>query len=803
MSFLDAKSMKSELTPAHPNRQQVLDDSETTLDIIQILSRQRWIIVFCVALGLALGVLYAIKAKVWYQSNALVLINSKSPTQGSGNESGVLEEDILANHMEILRSRKIVEGALTKDGLMTLPSIQPMLSVSQGEDAADYVIERLEIVKGGSGAAKNARSLNIAFSHTDSEEARRILESVLVEYQHFITGQLESVMAKANEFINQAKDNVESDLRLVEQEYIAARKAAPILFQGEGSSNVYQDKYRRLEEELLTVDIEESALTARLDRVQETLATMDKNGQLTDNLDKLALIDSDSLTRLGLFASLQTNGANTADFVAGQPARVAEAQAQFKNVLELMSEKQRLTTVFGPGHPKVQDVDDQITLVKKFLAENDDSVPTDMGPSLLSAETLLKAYVGFLLHDGAALRERKRELQILAKDAEEQAKSLIDFELQDSVFRTKIARQEALFDGVVLQLRELDTASGLSGYVYELLETPRVGIKSWPSIPLCGLGGLMLGLFGGLFFAVANDLRDGRFRSAAEVESFVKIPMLGRLGKVNSINRGIQGLIAAELTPDAEAIRMVRTFLLPDIRSGKLRTIGMSSPMQGDGKSTVVSNLAVSFSQLGLSVLAIDADLRRPSLHRYFSVKNDTGVSDLLSTDAEPLEAIQSTEIPNLSILPAGKSTAVPAELLQSEKFDRLLELAKERFDIVLVDLPPVLAVSDPLIVAPKLGGVVIVVKASTARRSEVMNSLGRLESAGGTMVGCILNSFGAGKNFSSDGGYFGYYDTSYTQSSSTPKHHAAGTNGRSSRITTAQPEGVVQSKEGEPNGRI
>ena len=70
-------------------------------------------------------------------------------------------------------------------------------------------------------------------------------------------------------------------------------------------------------------------------------------------------------------------------------------------------------------------------------------------------------------------------------------------------------------------------------------------------------------------------------------------------------------------------------------------------------------------------------------------------------------------------------------------------------------------------------------------------------------MVGCILNSFGAGKNFSSDGGYFGYYDTSYTQSSSTPKHHAAGTNGRSSRITTAKPAGLAQANEGEPNGRI
>ena len=177
--------MKLKTEPAVLNRNQVMEESESTLDILQILNRQRWIIIFCVTLGLALGVFYATQAMVWYKSTAKVLINSKSPTQGSGKESGVLEEDILANHIEILRSRKIVEGALTKDGLMSLASIQPLLSESKGEDAADYVINQLEILKGGSGAAKDSRSLQIAFSHPNPEESRLILESILVEYLVF------------------------------------------------------------------------------------------------------------------------------------------------------------------------------------------------------------------------------------------------------------------------------------------------------------------------------------------------------------------------------------------------------------------------------------------------------------------------------------------------------------------------------------------------------------------------------------------------------------------------------------------
>ena len=166
---------------------------------------------------------------------------------------------------------KIIEGALKRENLMDLESIKPLIDVDNGEDAADYVIDRLAITKGGDGGAKDARSLRIAFSHTSPEESQKILEAILLQYQDFITGQLESVMSKASDFINEAKDQVESDLRKAEQEYLTARKAAPLLFQGVGSSNVYQDKYRRLEEELLAIEIEESSLRTRLEQVEETL----------------------------------------------------------------------------------------------------------------------------------------------------------------------------------------------------------------------------------------------------------------------------------------------------------------------------------------------------------------------------------------------------------------------------------------------------------------------------------------------------------------------------------------------------
>lgn len=741
-------------------------DSEGVFELINVLRRQRWLILFFSLTGLAIGIAYATNAKPWYSSSAKLLINPKTSGLSNAPTADTVAEDVLASHMEVLQSRRIVESALNNDNLTDLESIQPFLDDSM--DAADYVISQLELTRGGGGDAKAARSLEIGMVHVDPVDSQKILDSVLIEYQKFIVNQVETVMSSANRLVNKAKDDVDAQLRLAEQEYMEARRNAPLLFQGEGSSNVYQEKYRRLEDELLNLEIEESEIRTRFANVQEAIKLME-GGDEAKKLDQLALIDGKSMERLGVFAGLKMNASTSAEFMAAQPERIAEAQAEYQQLLQLMSEKQRLSSVFGSQHPKVQDIDDEIALVKEFLGEKQIKLQGSVGMSELplTPEALLRTYVGFLTHDLSAIQNRKKELVILSRNAEEQAKKLIDFEIEEQLLRNKIVRQEALFDGIVQQLSDLDTASGLSGYIYELLETPRLGIQVWPSLPLCGLGGLMLGLLGGLTLGVANDVRDGRFRSSEELDHAIGIPMIARIEKLNSPRRGVKGLMATDLSPDAEAFRMGRTLLLPDIKSGKLKTIGWTSPMQGDGKSTVLSNFAVSLSQIGIKVLVIDADLRRPSQHRYFSLPVADGLTDIVEGRIDPDSVIKQTEIENVFVITAGSLTSTPAELLQSVQFDKLLDEMSDQFGVVLVDLPPVLAVSDPLVVAPKVGGLVFVIRVATARRDEVNNALRRLQSAGANMVGCILNAYGVGKKFASSGAYFGYVESSYSRPAS------------------------------------
>lgn len=737
---------------------------DDVLDVPSIIGRQKWLIALLTLSGLALGIAYALNARVWYRSEAKVLINQKSAGLAGSEATDLVAEDTLANHMELLKSGLIVRRALEENDLMDLESIQPFLR--DGQDAADYVIDRIELVKGGDGAAKSARSLNIALTHVDAEETQILLTAVLKRYEQFIVNQVEQLMGRANDMVQEAKNEVETDLITAEQEYLKARQEAPLFFSGEGSSNVYQDRYRRLQEELLDMDIKESTLRTRVENVQKTLAEMDDSGSAIDQLDKLALIDAESLQRLGVFAGLQMNSANTAEFRAAMPVQAERARAEFTELLQLQAEKQRLIAIFGSGHPKVQDIQRNIETVKTFLQDNETlggSGTAMLAGSALTPEGLLRAYVGFLLHDLTSLEDRRKELTFLANDAETKAKELIEYELKDLVLQNQISRQESLFEGIVAQLRELDTASGLSGYLYEFLEIPRMGEKSWPKLPLCAIGGLMLGLFSGLMLAVGNEVRDGRFRSASELDDAIGLPNLGMAEKLNNIREGVAGLKAVESTPASEAFRLGRTVLLPQIRSGELKTIGFTSPMQGDGKSTFLSNFAASLSQIGLRVLIIDADMRRPSVHRYFSVGRGEGLYDLLTDKTEVDDVIRETEIENVSVITSGTDTKNPAELLQSDRLDAVLAQCSERYDIVLVDLPPVLAVSDPVVVMPRLDGGVLVVNVARVRRDEVVNTMRRIESSGGEFVGCFLNARDAAGKFKDQGGYYGYYRSDYT----------------------------------------
>ena len=208
-----------------------------------------------------------------------------------------------------------------------------------------------------------------------------------------------------------------------------------------------------------------------------------------------------------------------------------------------------------------------------------------------------------------------------------------------------------------------------------------------------------------------------------------------------------------------EAYSSIRTNLLFTQRGEKCPIFVVTSPTANNGKTLNSINLAVSFAQMGKKTLLIDSDMRNPTIHRMFSVPSKNGLSEILAGLTDNI-TVSKTDIENLSILTAGKIPPNPAELLASERMDKLLEFVKEHYDCVFIDTPPINIVTDATVFAQKSTGYILVVKANTSDSNDVKTAVSSLEHIDGNILGFVLNDIlpNNRKNYS----YYKKYDYKY-----------------------------------------
>lgn len=207
-------------------------------------------------------------------------------------------------------------------------------------------------------------------------------------------------------------------------------------------------------------------------------------------------------------------------------------------------------------------------------------------------------------------------------------------------------------------------------------------------------------------------------------------------------------------SPISETFRLFRTNLLYLFNGENGKVLDVTSSEPGDGKSWVTANIAVAFAQFGMKVLIIDADLRKGRQHTIFNKLNTTGLSDYLrglsnkkknkkekeDETKEFMNLVLDVGIENLSLMPAGPVPYNPSELLGSDKIDKLLEIAKENFDLVIFDTPPVSILADSLVICKKVDYVLLVAAANKTKREVLLNSKKAVEGVGGKIAGIVLN---------------------------------------------------------------
>jgi capsular exopolysaccharide synthesis family protein len=279
----------------------------------------------------------------------------------------------------------------------------------------------------------------------------------------------------------------------------------------------------------------------------------------------------------------------------------------------------------------------------------------------------------------------------------------------------------------------------------------------------------LMGLMLGFVVAFGLDRLDDSVKSPDELRDQMELPMLGLIPAIRAergVRKGADPALGRLIThadprsPVAEAYRSLRTNLAFARAQQSPQAIVIASPGPSDGKSTTVANLAITFAQQGQRTLLIDADLRRAVLNKALHVERSPGLTEVIIGEATFDDVTHETGIPNLSLIASGRFPPNPAELLGSARMQEILHQSKAQFDVVLLDSPPLLAVTDAAVLSTMVDGVVLVIRTERTKRDAVRRALGHIRSVRGRLLGAGLNDVDlrSGVYYGSYGHYYYSY---------------------------------------------
>jgi capsular exopolysaccharide synthesis family protein len=341
--------------------------------------------------------------------------------------------------------------------------------------------------------------------------------------------------------------------------------------------------------------------------------------------------------------------------------------------------------------------------------------------------------------------------------------------LEESNLRSNLERQRTLFMSVVDQLKQARLVSDYDSVSTQTIAPVTVAADQTLTMPLLFLA-IMVGVGLGAGAAFLADLLEARVRTLAEIRKLVDVPLIGVIPFIRDnqiVSQGTAGLLSHQKPRSAlaESYKTTRTNLEFLRRSRQAHVLLVASSLPGDGKTTTVSNLAITLANTGRRILLIDGDLRKPSLHRLFDVTREGGFSDALLSRESIDRLVQPTFVNNLDLLTTGHDVPNPAELLASERLGEVINELRAMYDMVLIDSSPLLLVTDPSIIAAVADGIILVVKISSTRRHDLDVTNDMLKTLGVPVFGMVINGvtrdevgYGYGYGYGYGGyGYGGY----------------------------------------------
>lgn len=733
--------MVSNANDFSPSQSQASDMYQ--LDPFGILRRKFWTILFFVICCTALAMLYYFKAPKTYESWARVYIDDRrAPSMSIDGEA--VEDTTVEKYLEIITSRAVLADAIEKC------DIENMVSFQEAEDELLFVRENLIAKPSDTKSASGV--MRLRFQSGAEEDCQVILANILDSFGSFIKQGSKDTGTDMLSTMTKLEAERTSRFREVMKE-IDTLMQKPFIQVTEGKVyNQYEGQASKLQEEL---DINAS----------ERL----KFAALRDNLLRA-----------------KQSGNNIEDLVIDTIQDMNEGQlggynSTHQKFLDLKVREKEMMGEFGSDHPELQNVRQQIVMVDNMRKDQLISALRSSSNDTQGGDffSIVMNYIDnkirfFQTHEdqlAEAIRDSKMKSLGITKDCEKLSMLLAEremmansnFEMQDKV------QEYGVLGGFDWQdVRVIDPAS----------EAEQVA----PSLPISLAGGLLLGALFGFIFGALKEMAERTFRSSDDVSRQLGVSVVAQIGKFNprlprdSDYKNISGDIVTLHRPQtqpAESFKALRTSIFFRAKQeANMKVIQVTSPSPGDGKSVVSANLAVVMAQSGRRILLIDCDLRRQTQHLRFGVGNSIGVTSILAGTATLDEAVQETAIQNLDMLAAGPPCGNPAEILTAGDFGKLIEETRAKYDFVIVDTPPVLPVTDPVIITSNVDAVYMPMRIRKGVQVKSMKAIEALALVGRQVDGVIIN--GLSRKEAGSYGYGGYGYGTYGSYGTYGAHRAA-----------------------------
>ncbi|HEX3352460.1 MAG TPA: polysaccharide biosynthesis tyrosine autokinase [Terriglobales bacterium] len=694
-------------------------------EYVRVLIKRKWLVLGCVAVIFGVVALATMRSTRIYDAtgsiainkNESALLNFKDSPNGAGSdyydptdldtEVRILKSDLLA--LQVIRQLNLDKqpefggGGDSSNTLgLTTDALQPDSEKTTALLANFKAGLRVSLVP-------NTRIIEIHYRSADKNLAANAVNTLISTYieQNFKT-RFESTM-QASDWLSKQLVDLEMKVQTSQEKLV-----------------LYQKQH-----EILGIDEKQNIITSKLDELNK----------------ELTAAESDRMGKESVYRLVESGDPDTAA-AAAVSAGASGGASGGSSLMEKMREQQadlkiqvaQLTTQFGNSYPKVMQLNNQ-------LKEVDAQLQTEMTKVVSRVRS---GYLASLQHESmlrAALDKQKQEANQLNESA-----------IEYSLLKRDVESYRTLYEGLMEKLKEAGVTAGLKSNNIRNVDKARVPTyPSEPNVPRNLAFALALGMTTGIGLAFLLEGIDNTVRTPEQAQAISALPSLGMIpmGSKNSVEAAARRLTVAssreavELVTQArpqsqmaESYRALRTSLLLTSLGAPPKVILITSALPQEGKTTTSINTAIVLAQKGTRVLLIDADLRRPSIHKTLGMGPKTGLSNVLTGSANLQQAVvRSTIVPTLFVLPAGTPPPNPAELLASSNMKDILAELREEYDHIIVDTPPTLSVTDAVVMSTRADAVVLVIRSGQTTKQALRRSRDILVQVNARVAGVLLNA--------------------------------------------------------------